>query len=138
MTDLQLKNHVGILFVTAHLLIIILLMSLPPLINIEFEEATTAVALVTPIFATYATVIIRFFIEHQHLTKQKGKKMTPIFIKLAFAMPCLFVVLVISIISLWVFNRLTFDQFKTVFTVIESLFAVYVGQFISSLFDKKQ
>lgn len=135
MTDIKLKNRIGLFLIAAHLLAILLLISLYGLSGFSFDDMTTAVALIVPIFAVHTTVIVQFFIKNQKASRRRGISMNPAFVTVAFAIPSVFVVLIVAGILLKSFNRLSFEQFKLMITLLELIFAVYIGQFISSLFE---
>jgi len=139
MTEEQLKTRIGLFLIVSHLVIIIPLVIVLYLYGgFLFEEMTTAIALIVPMFSAYLAAIINYIISNKK--KKRAKKSEDIsneFIFIAFLLPSLFIIFLISIILLKAFNIgfSTFEQFKIMLTLGESAFGIYAGYILKSLFD---
>jgi hypothetical protein len=138
MTELELKNKLGLFLITSHFLIVVIIIVLYFFNGFLFEEMTTSVALISPVFAVYTTAIVKFFIANQTLTRRKSRKLTSSFITISFAIPSIFVIAVIAITLLKAFNIgfSSYEQYKQLFAILEAVFAIYIGYVISSLFGE--
>jgi hypothetical protein len=134
------KNTLGILLIVSHFLIVTLVIILYTIDAFLFEEMTTTVALIVPMFAIYTTAIVKNIIEHRNDNQTDSKNVSSSFAFLSFFLPVLFTVLVMTVVLLRAFNKAfdNFEQFKIMLGIVETVFAIYVGQIIGSLFGKEQ
>jgi len=137
MTEVQLKNRLGVFLVGSHffaLLLVILFWLLGAFLT---DEMTTSIAIIAPFFAAYTTAIIRYVIKNKNKIKAQGRELTPIFVFFSFLTPGIFVAVVILSIFLKGFNIgiSSFENFKLMLATSETIFGVYVGQLIFSLFE---
>ena len=139
MTDIQLKNSVGIFLIIGHSGIVFYITYSYFSGGFLFNEMTTSISLVAPMFVAYTTVIVKYIIKTKNLTSTKARKTSGPFIFIAFLFPTLFIALLITLVYLKTHNVgfATFEQFKTMLALSEILLGVYIGQVVFSLFDKK-
>jgi len=104
----------------------------------QFEEMTTAVALITPMFASFTTVIVKQVIAERSKRVVASPAVNGAFVFLSFFFPALFVAYLGVITFLKAFNVKieNVEQFKGLLAVGETGFAVYIGMFIGSLFQQ--
>lgn len=137
MTETQLKTKVGLFLIISHIAIIMLVIILYLAGGFLFDEMTTTIALIVPMFSIYTTAIIKYIILNKTKTeveaKQKSKEYT--FISLFF--PLLFVFFLIAIIVLKASNIgfSTFEQFKAMLAISETAFGSYIGLILYSFFE---
>jgi hypothetical protein len=139
MTDLQLRNWVGLFLVIAQFSLIAMVLILWASTRFLFEEMTTTIALLTPMFAIYTTSVVKHLISHRNQTGRPGHRVSPAFSFISFFFPCAFVAGLAAMI--WLKSRgsvfASMEQFKTALGIVQTSFAVYLGLLINSLFDSK-
>jgi lysylphosphatidylglycerol synthetase-like protein (DUF2156 family) len=77
MTDTTLRTRVGLFWVFAHFAIITAIIICFFLKGFEFDEMTTLLAVIIPMFAGTTTVIVRYFTQHAQETLQGSNVNTP-------------------------------------------------------------
>lgn len=140
MTESKLRDSVGLLLIISHFVVIMVIIVLTLFLErFTFDEMTTAIALILPMFAVYTTVIIKHIIGNRENVNAAPKTVTRNFAFISFFLPILFILAILLI----VLSRSekkgfeNFEQFKITLGIIESVFAIYVGQIINSLFKSK-
>lgn len=136
MKEVQLRNRVGIFLIISHFGIMLSVIGIYLAGGFLFDEMTTTIALMAPFFASYTTVIVRFVIKNKYQTQAKSKDISGMFVFIGFLLPCLFIAAILAAIVLKALNAgfSSFEEFKTVIAIFETVFAVYVGQVVFSLF----
>lgn len=136
MNEKQVKNRVGIFIVCSHFFVIVLTFMFFFASGFDFDEMTTIIGLVSPLFAGYTTVIISYIIKNRRDVRLHSSTVNTPYIFLSFLTPSIFVLLVLLLVVLqaWDIGFNNFNQFKAALTLIEGAFSVYVGQFIYSMF----
>jgi|SRR5215471_7438461 len=137
MVEGRIRKGLGLFIIASHFGAIILVIGLFFAHGFLFEEMTTTLALVVPMFASYTTAIVRYIIKHRH-SPESQRTVSMEFAFLAFSLPSIFVLCVFAMIVAKALNLAfqNFDQFKTLLAVLESLFGLYVGYFITELFEQ--
>ncbi len=140
MTEQRLKTGLGIFLILAHFSILLLVIFFWLLGGFRTEEMTTAIAIIAPFFASYTTAIIRHIIESKNRVRDSGRSVNAVFTFISFFIPTLFVLLVGSAVVLKAFNiaLASFEDFKLMLGAAETIFGIYVGQLIFSLFEKSE
>ncbi len=105
-----------------------------------FEEMTTTIALIIPMFSIYTTSIIKYIIANKNKIETELKLINKAYAFIAFAIPLIFVLLILSIVFMKVFNIgfSSFEQFKTMLAISETAFGAYIGLVLTSLFEISQ
>src|SRR6476620_7330704 len=139
MHEEKLRAFVGLFLVGSQFLILLLVIALylvPKQRGFEYVEMTTTVGILMPAFAAYTVPIVKYIVNNRY-KRAKGKLVGGQFVTLALVLPALFAFCVGGSVLAkafgWGFPD--FEQFKIFVGIIQSAFAVYVGLFISSLFD---
>ena len=137
MSEVELRNRVGVFLIAAQFGILLLIMSLYFAGGFLFDEIATSVALVVPMFAVYTTAIMKHFVKTRRHVNKKSRPVTNAFAFISILIPTSFVLLIAAIIILKSQNIAfsSFDEFKTTLALLESAFAIYIGQVIYSLFQ---
>lgn len=139
MTEPELKNRLGLFVIASHFGVLLLVLLFWLSGNFLTEEMTTTVAIIAPFLATYATAIIRYIIESRHDLAPEGPSLTGTFVLITFAIPGAFVFVIAGAVILKAFNiggLNTFENFKIMLGTAETIFGVYVGQLIFSVFER--
>ena len=139
MTKTQIKTRVGLFLIISHFTIVILVVILSLFGGYKFEEMTTTIALIVPMFSVYTTAIIKYIIKNSQRTKAESDFVTKEFAFITFFIPSLFVALLAAITVLKSLNIgfKNFEQFKTMLAICETVFGAYIGLLISSLFHER-
>lgn len=105
----------------------------------SFSEMTTTVGILGPLFAGYTSAIVAYVIKHKTDMEDTARLVNPLFAVLAFATPIAFTVVLVLCVVLKARNVgfSNYEQFKTTISILEGAFAVYVGQFVHSLFEAR-
>jgi len=132
------RIKLGIFMIISHFLILIEVIVFWMLHGFLFEEMTTSLGLIGPLFAGYTTVIIAYIIDHASVLKDDGSEVSLAFRMVSFMVPAMFVLVVAISVALWAFKVgfTEFNQFKVLVGLLEGAFGVYVGQFIYAMFKK--
>lgn len=137
MTDIRLKNQIGILVILANLIVIALTLALYLAGGFLFEEMTTIIALIVPMFSVYTTAILKNIVATRTDVHTVGSPVTKQYVFVSWLIPLVFCIYLVTLISLKSLNIgfNSFDQFKTMLVGSETIFGAYVGVILSSMFD---
>jgi hypothetical protein len=138
MTARTLQAIVGVIFIVSHFAVLILVAAFYIARGFTFEEMTTTIAIVAPVFAGYTLIIVRAIMAERtqgNTAPQKNERF--LFIFLSLFVPAVFVLVLVAIICLRAYNVgiSSFEQFKTMLALAEGVFAVYLGPIIQALFS---
>jgi hypothetical protein len=141
MTENKLKSTLGIFLIIAHFVVILMVVVFYFLDAFLFEEMTTTLALIIPMFAVYTTAIIKSIIDNRNIEHNPTipvPHVTNSFVFVSLVLPALFALFVLGLVTLKAFSVGfdSFEQFKILIGLAETIFGIYVGQIIGSLFDK--
>ena len=138
----KVKRLVSIIMVATHLATFAWVITLHLIGGFAFDELTTVLGLMLPLFAVFTTMIVKDAISETTLNSEtKTLEKLPwgyCFLTLTFV-SCL-ATFIIVIISLKGFNLgfATFDHFKTVLGMSEGVFGIYLGHLLPVLFGETQ
>jgi|LakMenEpi03Aug12_release.lakeMendotaPanAssembly.Ray.scaffolds.fasta_scaffold331958_2 hypothetical protein len=137
MKESQLKNAIGIFIILSYFLVILLTLVVWLLGGLLFEEMTTTIALIIPMFSLYLTAILKYIIANKMPQTMREKRLSKVYIFISFLIPILFLIVLITIILMKSFNVgfSDFEQFKIMLGVIQTAFGAYMGLILSSLFE---
>ena len=137
MKESRLKNSVSFFIIGFHFGIILLTICLWAIGGFLFEEMTTTVALIIPMFSIYTTAVIKHIIATKSINNIKNKNISSAYVFLTFFILSFYVISLISMIFLKSFNIAfsNFEQFKVMLGVIQTAFGAYVGLILSSMFE---
>lgn len=119
------RQQLGLALVTSHVVVFILLLGLTALDRFTFPELINAAALITPMFAAFATVIVRWFFGTR--TPDDATDVSSATVYLTWMIAGAYVALTFVAILWKSFLNLSFDDFVKLIGLIETTFAVYVG-----------
>jgi hypothetical protein len=138
MTESKTRTALGLFLVVSHFAVLLLIITLHFFGGCKFDEMTTAIAIITPMLASFTTVIVNQVITERSLVADASENVSTPFVFLSFFFPVLFVGYLVAVILLRAFNLAieNFEHFKGLLALGETAFAVYIGQFIRSLFKQ--
>jgi lysylphosphatidylglycerol synthetase-like protein (DUF2156 family) len=137
-TDAQLRTRIGLFWVAAHVAVVLTILGCYSFGGFEFDELTTLLAVVVPLFAGVTLVVVRFFTQHRHSLAQ-GRPVSVPYVTLVWLFAVAFAVTVLWAIIGRATNRVfaTFDQAKIFLASLEGLYVVYVTNLLAPLFGVK-
>jgi hypothetical protein len=140
MTENQLKVSLGITLVASHFGIIVLLIILFSAGGFKFEDLTTAVAIIVPMFAGYSTSVTTFVVKNRHKNEDKSPEITMLYAIMSFVFPAVFTFLLVASVVSQSFGKIfaNFEQFKQALVLLEGVFAIYIGRFVYSMFERPE
>jgi hypothetical protein len=138
MTEHELKVKLGVTLVASHFGILMLLMVLFAAGGFRFEDFTTTVAIIVPMFAGYSTAVTTFIVNDRHSRNTRSPRVSSVYTMMSFAFPLVFTLILASAILAQSFGVVfrDFEQFKQALVLIEGTFAIYVGRFVYSMFER--
>jgi len=129
---------VGLFMVFSHFATMVTIVVLHFAGGFAFNEMSTLLGLVGPLFAGYTSVIITFIINQRHQVSHQSRRVNKPYVIIAFTTPTIFVVSLFAVIFIRAYNvgLADFENFKILVAAIEAVFGIYVGQFIYGMFEK--
>lgn len=139
MTENALRRLIGIVLIVLHFGILGLLFTLYIMSGFRFDEFTTSVAIIMPMFSGYTVAIVIHFSRNRYVSNDTSERVTAIFSLLSLAFPLVFAIAISVSILLFAYGRSfsNFEQFKGMLTLLEAAFAAYIANFIYTLFEKQ-
>jgi hypothetical protein len=137
MTEKHFKTILGFLMIAGHMLIVCLVIGVFFAGGVSFEEMTTSIGIISPLFAGYTSAIVAFIIHEKIATADNTAQLRASFMALSSIFPILFFGCIAGMILMQCYHVgfANFEQFKTALAGMNGLFGVYVGQFMHSLFQ---
>jgi hypothetical protein len=139
MTEGSLRRNTSYGLIAAHFSLIVLVFLLWAFHGFTFSEMTTTVAVLLPLFATHTTAIAKYLVKNRVVVVDANAKMiTGEFKFLALFLPTAFVLLILVLILLKAFNLAfgTFDEFKILLALCESIFGAYMTLIVTALYKQ--
>jgi hypothetical protein len=136
MTELQLRNRLGMAIVSVHFLLIGVVIVLFFAGGFLFPEMTTTVALLVPIFASYTTAVVRETLKTKVAAPDTSETLSPQFVRLSWFTLVVFSLFLVAIILCKALHIgfANFEEFKILLAIGETAFGVYLGMFVKSLY----
>ena len=128
---------IGMFLILANLLVVSTTLIFFFLHGFLFEELTTTIALIVPMFSVYTTAVIKSIIANRAKRNDETPLVSGQYIFISWLFPVIFTVYLLSLVVLKAFNLAfsSFEQFKTMLVGSETIFGAYAGLVISSMFD---
>jgi hypothetical protein len=98
MTESKTRTALGLFLVISHFAVLLLIITLHFLGGFKFDEMTTAVAIITPMFASFTTVIVNQVITERSGVAAASENVSAPFVFLSFFFPVLFVGYLVAVI----------------------------------------
>lgn len=139
MTESGTRSAVGAFLIIAQILIVILAIVIHIKHGLTFDELTTTIALILPMFAVHTAAIAKYFTAHRTAVVENGPRVNGTFAFLAFLMPALFAMYLVGVLMARGFGVafVAPEQLKWAIGLAETIFAVYLGIFLGTLFEEK-
>jgi len=136
MRDEELKERIGLFVIVSHFLCVVLVVVFFLMGGFEFDEMTTIISLVLPVFAVYTSGIVKYIISRKHKST-KGRLVSKSYAFISFLMPVVFIAAVFSVITLSAFNYgfSSFEQLKYMLGLVEVVFGAYMGVIMASMYE---
>ncbi len=137
MTERTIQTLVGIIFVVSQFAVLVIVGGFYIARGFTFEETTTTISIIAPIFAGYTLIIVRAIIADRNKPKATQPATSGLFAFVSLFAPLVFVAMLITIIVLRAYNVgiSSFEQFKTILTSLEGIFAIYLAPIVQALFS---
>jgi hypothetical protein len=138
MNEAKLKSLLGAVLVVSHIGLIFLIVALFAAHGFAFDEMTTLLSIIAPMFAAYTTAVVRYFISHRHRKVTLGQtSREAVIIVLLF--PTLFGLALATLVVLKAFNLAfeNFEQLKVLIAAMEGIFAAYIAFIVTEFFERK-
>lgn len=136
MTENNVRNAIGILVIVANIAVVLCTLILYFLGGFLYDEMTTTVALIVPMFSVYSTAIIKSIIAKRNVLIDNSPVVSKSFIFVSWLIPVAFIIYLVTLVFLKAFNIgfSTFEQFKGLLVASETIFGAYLGLVIRSMF----
>jgi hypothetical protein len=139
MTESRLQAVLGVLLIISQFGVILATMYIYVRGGLRFDEMSTAIALLVPMFAVHTTTVVKFFVANKHATNPREVPVTSTFVFLSIFFPVVFVLALLCVIGLKSYGIAfaSFNEFRVALGLVQTCFAVYIGLFISSLYENR-
>lgn len=139
MTEAKIRSVIGVGLIFSQIAVIILAVVIHIMGGLRFDELTTAIGLILPMFAVHTAAIAKYFTAHRSEVSQQSPKVTGAFVVLACGIPTAFVFYLACVLIIRGFGEafMAPEQLKWALSIGETCFGVYLGVFIGTLFDEK-
>lgn len=140
MTENSLRERIGVLLILLHFGVLALIFISFLNGGFRFDELTTSIAIIAPMFAGYTTAIVIHFSRNRFKARDTSQEVTSIFAVMSAAFPLAFFAALITCVLLFSTSRVfaNFEEFKGTLTLLEAIFAAYVANFVYTLFEKQK
>ena len=137
MTERRLQGQIGLFIIFANVLVTLEVITFYFAGGIDFDEMTTSIALIAPMFSVYTTAIIKSIIANRRLITDRSARVSSQYILVSWLFPLLFTGWLTTLVALRAYNVgfETFEQFKWLLIASESIFGAYVGLLLGSMFQ---
>jgi hypothetical protein len=137
MTEMTLRGRIGLLLIFSNILVVITTVVLFFLNGFLFDEMTTTVALIVPMFSVYTTAIIKAIVANRTQVKDESPTVSKQYALISWLFPSIFTAYLIVLVILKAFNIgfASFEQFNAMLVGSEAIFGAYVGLVVGSMFD---
>ena len=107
----------------------------------SMSEMIATIALIVPLFTVYLTVIIKDTVKNPYQAETsdpKPRKIKSSIVTLTYLIFPLYLLVILYLISLKPRpGAFTFENLQTAVAAIESIFGIYIGQIVFTLFKKE-
>ena len=140
MTEQRLHNQVGVFIILANVFVIAETLVFYFAGGFAFDEMTTTVALIVPMFSVYTIAILKSIIGGRRRTVDRSHVIAGQYVFVSWLLPVVFTVLLMTIVALKAYNVgfESFEQFKNLLIASETMFGSYVGVILGSMFRLEQ
>ena len=137
MNEKTLRNTIGVFILLTHFGLLLLVVGLTVVDKFSRREMFTTIGIMLPLFATYATIIVKEFLAAPN-SSARSPQATSQRIFVSFLIPVLAASMLLTAIFWKSFGSLGFDDFTGLVAVTETAFGVYIGYVVKSLFNTER
>jgi hypothetical protein len=138
MTEQVLKKRIFFFMLLSKIFVICFVIIISQLGGLSHSETPGALSALIPLFSVYITVMVNEYIKNRYNTKPEKKiKLKPTFVKLTYIVFPVYVITIIGLLLIKLEGTISFQQFQTYLTTIETGLGVYIGQIVFGLFKQK-
>jgi hypothetical protein len=135
MTKQSTQEAVGVFIIVSHFALVALVLIAFFAGGMIFEQFTTTIALVVPLFATSTATIIMAF--RRRPARSAAHQERPVFVFVAFLVPAALTLYLAAAIVAFVTNHLgDFEQLKGLIAIGETAYGTYLASVVDHLFGK--
>lgn len=134
MTDLQLKDRLAYILFAAKFGVIVWTFFMWMTKGYNFQQLTEILAILIPLFSVHMTIIIKDYLENKEHKKQVGIHIRKPLVFFSQTLPIGYTIYMLLVIAMVPGQDKAFAQMKTLLGVGETIFGVYLGMIISTLF----
>ena len=142
MTEKKLKRHILIFMFISKILVVLLILFHWDTHGFSQSEAVATFALVLPLFTVYLTAMIKDAITNPYKessdNSEQNRTVKSSFITLTYISFPLYLIVILYVITLKPRGIFVFSDLQTAIAGVESIFGVYIGQIVFSLFKKEE
>lgn len=137
MTESKLRDRIGIFIILANLLVVGAALTLYFLGGFFYDEITTTVALLVPMFSVYTTAIVKSIIANRMRAEDDSPHVSGSYVFISWLFPIFFTIYLMTMVILKAMNIgfTSFEEFKGMLIASETVFGVYVGLVLASMFN---
>lgn len=135
MRERRLRTIIGLSLIASHFFTVLLVLYFGITGGFDFDQVTTTVGLVSPMFIAYTAAIITYFTDTRN-SRRRGSVLAFPFVVVSISTVMLFsmTLLVATVLAAHDIGFENFEQFKGTVLALEAMFAVYLGRFVPILF----
>jgi hypothetical protein len=142
MTERKLQNTVSVFLILAHFLILLLVLALYVKGGLTPPELKDSLSIIVPMLGALTGLAVGYVIK---VKKKKAMsaasgELSSLYVFTALFLPVSFIGAIAALVLMKAYNRglSSFDEFKTALAGVETIFGVYTGKVLGSLFGKGQ
>jgi DMSO reductase anchor subunit len=137
MKESRLKAIIFIFMILAKFLTLLAILIEYATDGLEKSEMFSSIALIMPLFAVYITVILKDLMSNPYKEKQESKYLKTSLTLMTFIVFPIYALSIIGVIILAGSGKIAGEELQPILGIIESVFGIYVGQVVTTLFKEK-
>ena len=137
MEEDKLNKVISVFFILRHFLIIILIVGFRMLGWYGKEDFQVSLPIIAPIFASFSTLIVLYIIENKNNTEKQDKMVSSMFVFISFFIPIVFLLFILLVLIKQAVTPVSIEDFSTYLGISESVFGIYIGYILKSLFKRE-
>jgi hypothetical protein len=123
--------------VVSHFLVILLIIGFRIVERFTDETLKVSLPIVIPLFATYTTLVVKYFIDTSNQVNIDSPSISRNFTFISFFIPTVFVVVILAIVLKQGIKPVSLESFAVMLGLGESIFGIYLGYIFKELFGKR-
>lgn len=135
MKNNKLVSILAILFIVSHFLVIFLIVLFKIIGWYGDEELKLSLPIILPLFGSFTSIIIKYILANQNKRKISTRKKSFLFSFVCIFFPIVFLGYMILILLNQAYHPQTIENFSMFLGLGETVFGVYIGLLLKSLFN---